>query len=163
MSTQYNDAVTFTNTVIMVGQFTPPAGSFYDQHINAAANISADKLQHPIHLCGSQSGSAAAAAQAAHVGIGSTGTLKAFKAGCIGPCTGNATITLDLKKNGTSVLSSPITLNNGQAAYAQVAAVLNTTSYTSGDVLTVVITVNAGSGVLGTGLFWEFESYETAV
>jgi hypothetical protein len=43
-------------------------------------------------------------------------------------------VTVDLKKNGTSVLTSVVTITNAQAAYARVAGAIATAAYVAGDV-----------------------------
>ncbi len=84
---------------------------------------------------------------------GATGTLKGFTAGSIVPCTTGATITVDLRKNGTTVLTAVITLNGSSVAYVSQTGTFASTSLVQGDVLTAVITATVGSGTLGTGTF----------
>jgi hypothetical protein len=88
-----------------------------------------------------------------HVALGATGTVLAFKTGLIEPCTGDATITVDLKKNGISILTAEVELTSAHAAYEVVAAALSSPTLVSGDVLTAVVAVAPGTGALGTGLF----------
>lgn len=132
-----------------------PAGSITAAAIAAAAGIPATKLQHQHELTfGQPNTTAATETRVVHVVYGTTGSILAFKAGSIGVCAGAATITVDLKKNGTSVLSSPITLNSGNAARVAVAGTLSgSPTLAAGDVLEVVVTATAGGGTLGTGLF----------
>lgn len=90
-----------------------------------------------------------------HVARGAAGIIRSFDAGCISPCTGNSTIAVDIKKNGTSMLNgaTPVALSDTQIAYELVAGVLTTTAIASPDVITVVVTVTEGTGTLGTGVF----------
>jgi hypothetical protein len=84
---------------------------------------------------------------------GASATINSFKAGSVTACVGAATITVDLKKNGTSVLSAPITLNSSSTAYVVQSGTVTTTSLVAGDVLEVVVTATAGGGTLGNGVF----------
>jgi hypothetical protein len=73
-----------------------------------------------------------------------------------------ATVTVDLKVNGTSILTSVITIDNTVAAYGSVAATLAAGAATlvAGNVLTIVITATAGGGTLPTGFFCETVVWE---
>ena len=140
-------------TLTMKG-VTLPNNSVTKDKVLAGTGIEYTKLEHLHRATHKQPNSAATAeTKAIALIIGATGSTLNFKAGCIAPCTGNATITVDLKKNGTTVLSAPITLDNAQAAYATVSGTITVPGLVAGDVLTVVVAVNAGTGALGTGLF----------
>jgi hypothetical protein len=93
------------------------------------------------------------ATEVLHVGCGTAGTVKSFSAGIVSPSTGNSTIAVDLKLNGTTMLSAAISLTSTETAYELVHGVLSTTTIAAEDVLTVVVTVTEGSGTLGTGVF----------
>ena len=95
-----------------------------------------------------------------HVVVGATGTLQKFSGGSVVANTGAATITVDLHKNGASILTAAIVLDNGDAAYAVVEGVISSSSVVADDVLEVVITVNAGGGTLGKGVFASLDLYE---
>lgn len=97
-----------------------------------------------------QNGAIANATIAIHVVRGSSGTIKSFEAGSITAETGANSATVDLKKNGTTCLSSVITLDSSNTAYVPEAGTLSVTSVSDGDVLTVVVT-DSSSDL--TGLF----------
>jgi hypothetical protein len=106
------------------------------------------------HICElSWSGTAAAATQVIHVVRGATATLRSAGAGCVVANIGNATVTVDIKKNGTTVLTGTIGLSVSESAYDIVAGAISVTDSVAEDVFTAVVTVNAGTGTLGTGLF----------
>lgn len=134
--------------------FTPPANCIGDSAIPAGAGIQQTKLEHQ-HRGSYRQPNAAAAAETKVVAVvyGATGTLLAFKAGAIGPAVGADTCSVDLKKNGASVLTAPVSLTSAQAAYALVAGAIATVALVAGDVLTVVVTPNHTSGTLPTGVF----------
>lgn len=139
-------------------------GCIADKHIAASAGVAASKLEHQHRAAYAQESDTTAAAEdrVVHVVVGSTGTLQAFNAGCVVACVGNATVTVDLHKNGASVLTAAIVIDSGDAAYAQVDGVIDTTAVAAGDVLEVVITVAAGTGTLGKGAFAMLDLYEDA-
>ncbi len=131
---------------------------YYGRRDPVEAQIQATKVQHQQR--GSYAQASATTTTAATIPIFTArfaGTLIDFVAGVVGVLTGNATTTVDLKKNGTTVLSSTIVLDNANTARVVEAATLNpaAVAYVAGDVFELVMTVNAGSGALGTGFFCE--------
>lgn len=134
--------------------FTPPASSVGDTQINSADPISADKLKHQ-YLPGHSQPNTTATTETRVIHVArAAGTIEGFRAGSIAACSGAATITFDLKKNGTTVLSSVITLDNANTARVIEAGTLSgSPTVAAGDVLEVVITATAGGGTLGTGAF----------
>jgi hypothetical protein len=62
-------------------------------------------------------------------------------------------VTVDLRKNGTTILTSVITISVAQAAYARVAGAIASAAYIAGDVFELVVTATAGGGTLPQGLF----------
>jgi len=88
-----------------------------------------------------------------HTVAGAAATMVSFKAGSVTPCTGDSTITVDLKKNGTTMLSAVITLDSTEIAYEAVSGTLSVTAAVADDVLTAVVAVSEGTGTLGTGVF----------
>jgi hypothetical protein len=134
--------------------FTPPANCITKTSIPVGAGIEYTKTEHLHRAVYSQPNTAATSETKAiaHV-VGATGTLLNFLAGSIAPCSGAATITIDLKKNGSSVLSAVITLDNANTARVAEAGTITTTGVAAGDLLEIVITATAGGGTLGTGLY----------
>ena len=136
--------------------FTPPAGSITDSSINAAAGIQTTKMRHRYTKFAVQPNvTDTTETKGIHVVRGSTATVMEVVAGTIAACIGGATITVDVKKNGTSILNSVLTLNNANTARVAVAASLNVSDVACvvGDWLEVVITATTGGGTIGTGLF----------
>jgi hypothetical protein len=132
----------------------------------AAAALAADKQEHQYRITHAQESGTTAVAETIvrHVVRGATGSIIDFEAGCVVPCVGSDTISVDLTKNGTSVLVSTISLTSSQSARELVAGVLDP-SYTDlvdGDVLEVAITVSAATGTMGKGPFASFTIREDA-
>ena len=89
--------------------------------------------------------------------LGTTGTAVTFKAGSIAKAVGDSTVTVDLKKNGSSILSAVITLDNANTNRVLEAGTISSTSLAVGDWLETVITATVGTGTLPTGVFVQLE------
>ncbi len=141
-----------------------PSGCVADKHIAVAAALDASKLEHQHRSPYAQESATTAAAETRiiHVVHGTAGLAKAFKAGCVVPCEGDATITVDLLVNGASILDAAISLTSAQAAYALVDGVIDTATLAEADVVEIAVTVDAGTGTLGKGVFAYFDNYEDA-
>lgn len=133
-----------------------PAGTLRDAGVHANADIAAEKLEHqhqPVYAQASGT-TAFAETRVVHVVQGDAAELVAFEVGLAGlVISGDSTITVDLKKNGASVLSAAVVLDNGDALRTGVAGTVTMAAAVAGDVYEVVVTVSAGTGTLGKGLF----------
>ena len=137
-------------------------GCIENDHVAAVAGIEASKLEHE-HRAGwaNESGTTAVAeAHVIHVVRGLTGTVKSFATGVVVACLLGATVTVDLLKNGVSILDAAIVLDNGDAAYDIVEGVIDTAAVVHDDVLEVVVTVAAGGGTIGEGVFAALDLFE---
>lgn len=146
----------YVNGQLSAKSFTPPAGSITDASIAAAAGIQATKVQREYAQRYVQASGTTAFAEtrAVHAVFGATGTLISFQAGSVTICSGNATITLSLKKNGTTVANTTITLNSNSAAYGTATpGGFVAVATVSGDIWELAIAVAAGTGVLGLGVY----------
>ena len=154
---QFRGAVTFVNALFN-------AACVGNTHVKSDAAIDATKLKHQHRAISQQESDTTAAAEdrIIHVVRGTTGTLKEFKAGVVVACVGDSTITVDLHKNGVSVLTAAISIDSGDAAYALVEGTIDSDSVVVGDVLEVVVTVTAGTGTLGKGVFAYLDLHEDA-
>ncbi len=135
-------------------EVTLPASCVGDTEFDATDPLTATQQEHRHTGRLSQVHGSAATAErrVVHVARGD-GTVEAVRAGVVVACVGDSTITVDVKKNGTSILSATIGLDSGDAAYAKVDGTVSTAAYVAGDVFEVVVTVAAGTGTLGQGLF----------
>lgn len=140
-----------------------PAGAVGNAAIAPAAAIAATKLQHRNRPVYAQPNTAAADETRVIYHVrGATATIVAFAAGSIAKAVGDATCTVDLKKNGTTVLSAPITLDSANTNRVVEAGTLSVTSLVAGDVLEVVIDGTIGTGTLPTGVFCSLTVDESA-
>jgi hypothetical protein len=150
----------FEGDMFIYGDFgaltmTIPDGTVDDGAVAAGADILATKMRHQMnkHYAQESATLAAAGSWSIHTCWGVTAEIIAFEAGSVVICIGNATITVDLKKNGVSVLSAPIGLDSSNTIRLPEAGTISTSGLADGDMLEVVVTVNAGTGTLGKGLF----------
>jgi hypothetical protein len=142
---------------LVVGTLTMQGGSLPasvvgNSNVTAGAGIDASKLERQVVRGFSQSGTATTVTQPVHVVSGATGTVLRAYAGSIVAAVGNATVTVRFRKNGTTILSSDITLDNANTAYIVEQGTLSVTSAVAGDMFDVVITATVGTGTLPTGL-----------
>lgn len=156
MSSLIEGDMHFSGNVTFGGTVNLPAGSVTASRVAAGAQIEPTKLQQRQRVPWKQGNSdddAVSKTQVIYILTGATGTVREFKAGCVTPCTTGASITVDLRKNGTTILSASITLNQSQTARQVVSAAIQTMAVAVGDVLEVVVTATPGTGTIGKGLF----------
>jgi hypothetical protein len=130
-----------------------PAGTIVDADVNAAAAIGHTKLEHQHRITYGQNGTVAADTRVIFVCRGTSGEVVAVKAGCIGVESGGNSCTVDVQKNGTSVLTGAITLDSGDSPYTPEAGTLKTDGtedLVADDVLTVVIATSSSDA---TGVY----------
>jgi len=120
--------------------------------VSATAAIASTKLQHrraKVDSLANQGATPSAVRRVIARVYGATATLVAFRVGLVNVLA-SGTTTVDLYKNGVSVLSATVQLNStpgtGGTAYDSVAAAFSSTALVAGDVLEVVGTVSAPSG-----------------
>lgn len=140
------------------------SGVVKDQHIASSAAIDADKMQHVFNIT-TDFGLEYNATPAAKVFVlyqaQATGTLRAFNAGLYD--TGTSTsVTYDLKKNGTTVLSGVITVTNSEADRSQNDGTITVASFSAGDVFTVHLAVSSSTGATGPFASAVFEENSAA-
>ena len=138
---------------------TIPNSTVTSNAVQSAANINADKLESRIYPSHAQPNTAATAETRALFVARRAGIVNHIYVGSIVAAIGDSTVTVDVKKNGTSILSSTVTLNSSNTARIAVAATIDGTldDLVAADWLDVVITVSAGTGTLPTGVFVQVE------
>jgi len=155
-------ATVFNNDVHIAGQLTfssdggisLPKDSVTDTQVQAAAAIAASKLQSRLRKSYAQPSTQQATAETKVIHVArAAGQVESFVAGLVSKCQDGATVSFDLKKNGTSILTGTVTLSDQHADYETVSGTIDTLSYSAGDVFEVSVTVNAGFGSLGSGAF----------
>lgn len=154
----YADEVTFANAKLNAGAIT-------NTHVGASADIAATKVESRTQIMFSQESATTATSvgRCIHIVEGATGTIMAFDAGSVVANIGDSTVTVDLHKNGVTVLSSVITLDNANTAYIKEAGTISSASVVVGDVLEVVTVATVGTGTLALGVFAALVIDEKAV
>lgn len=138
-----------------------PAGALVNADISSTAAVAAFKSRQHHSKKVSQAGTAVTATEIIHVVCGLVGTLQFFKATNIAACAGSSTVTVDLYKNGSSVLSTILTLDSATGARGEEEAAFSNTSVVADDVLEVVITINqSGTDALASGVYAELRLNE---
>lgn len=125
--------------------------------VASAAGLTTGKMRHRMHTMYAQESGTAAADEARPLAVvyGAAGELVSFKAGSVVICIGAATVTVDLLKDGVSVLTSVITLDSANSAYTPEAGTIDTAAVVAGDVLEVSINETAGGGTVAKGVYCE--------
>jgi len=128
-----------------------PTGSVSDTHVAAAAGIDADKIEHNRYAQSNFAlaigGTPVAREEIVFVAMNS-GTLRGFHAGLND--TGSSTnVNFDLKKNGTTVLSSAINVTHSDADRLVKDATLSVTSFVADDVFSMSLAVTSSTGAQG--------------
>ena len=132
------------------GNFALGAGTVADQQVASLAGINASKLQHGYYFqtnfCGVIGATPTSQEFLAHV-ANSAGVLQDFSA--MLNVVGSANMTVDLLKNGSSVLSAPISLTNALSNRQVATATITTSAYNAGDVFSIKVIVTTGTGASG--------------
>lgn len=146
------------------GSVTPdslnaPASSIGNTAFNGSDPLATTKYNKRIYPGLRQAGTAVSAHVVVHYAR-AAGTVTAVRAGSIVACVGAATIVVNVKKNGTTILTGTFTLDNTNTAFIVESGTILSGAYVAGDVLSVDVTATAGGGTLGTGLFVELDCEE---
>ncbi len=142
----------FSGTCIFAGaRFA--SGTMTDDSVVALANIAASKLEQQVFSSVNLSNHATLAT-AMRVPIhrvnGTTGTLIKFGVTCTVLAGGGGSATIDLKKNGTTILTGTFNIDSTATVYTLVEpAGFTSTSLVAGDQLDVEVTAVAGTAPKG--------------
>lgn len=155
MATNTDDDCNFAGKVNFSGSVGFPVGCVGDPQVNPSSPIDVTKLRHRHNITSSQVQGVAAVTERRVVHRArAAGTVTSFYAGLTVVCTGAATLTFDVLRNGTTMLSAPLVIGNAVAAYNSLpGSLIASPVYAAGDVIEVVLTATAGGGGLGQGAF----------
>jgi hypothetical protein len=151
MPSTFDEPVLMRGGLTIVGDFIVPNNSITNEKVASSTVIAATKLAHRHYARVSVAGTVATATFPIHEAY-AAGSIVQLVVASIVVAIGAATVTVDLRKNGTTVLSSVVTLNSSSVARTPVAGTVSSASYTSGDFFEVVITATASGGTLPSGL-----------
>lgn len=154
------DADVLIKGICVPQEVTVPNNSIKDSNaIAAGANLSADKTEQRYSPSWSQPNSAATTETRTVFVARRAGTLNQFVAGSIAAAIGNSTVTLDLRKNGTTALTAVVTLDNANVArIVEAGAISGAGTFVAGDWFEVVLVATIGTGTLPTGVFCQLEA-----
>jgi hypothetical protein len=133
-----------------------PAGKIDNAAVSSTAAIAASKCQKSLRYTYFQPGTMADATIVCFFAL-NTITFKHVRVTNLTACTGDATCTVDVKANGTTILSSVVTLDSSTAAYSERSGTITDTSAADGEYITVVIDATVGTGALGTGVMVQID------
>jgi len=154
MSQSRQEGDLHVNGTLTAKVMSPPDATITNAMVSTTADIASTKLEHQ-HAINYSQANVAAADETRHIHevYGASATLLDIRAGSIVAAIGDSTVTIDLKKNGASVLSAVITLDSTNTAYTAEAGTISSAALTNGDSLTLVVDATIGTGTLPTGLF----------
>ena len=141
--------------VLKANSMTLPANSVGNNEFTSGDPLDEDKQEHRHVITYSQKHGTATVTERKPIHVPyQAGTVLEVLIGNVVACVGDSTITVDVYKNGTSILAAPITLDNTNTAFTgQELASISTPSYGAAVVFEVVVTATVGTGTLGQGLF----------
>lgn len=131
-----------------------PTGSIRAVHIDPMTQLSSVLIEQQYVRDVRQFGAVVNRTEPIHVAI-AAGEVLSIDAGMIVPPTLTATVTIDLLKNGVTILSSTLVINNGLVARdtATTGITGGSEDYVAGDWFDVQTTIATPTGVIGSGLF----------
>lgn len=163
MASSKVDGDLIVNGTLRANNMQLPNNAVGNNQFNSADPLTASKQQHQYLVGLNQAhGTAATAERRAIHCAHAAGTITDVVAGAVVAPVGDSTVTVDVYKNGVSVLSSALTLTSSGAAFEETAGTLSTPAYAAGDVIEVVLTVSAGSGTLPQGVYVRLTLREAA-
>lgn len=119
------------------------AGAVANTQVQAGAAIAADKLQQqhqPVICLFSHADDVAVVRKGIYAVYGTTATILAFRAWVSVAAGATTTVTVDLLKNGTTILSATVDFTNADSAFTiKSAAGFTSTALVDGDVLEVSV------------------------
>jgi len=143
----------------IIGSIQLDAGSVKNEHILSTERIDADLQQH-LYSCFTNFALAITGTPVAREEIlfvaEVAGTIRQF-AGLAVVDGSAASVTLDLKKNGTTCLSSVVTITNATGDGTVVDGTLSVTTVAVGDRLSVALAVSSSTGMQGVCAWFTVE------
>lgn len=138
-----------------------PNNSITDAKVSSSSPIRPAALQQSRSITFAQVHGSVSATERRPVYVaGVAGTLQGFTVGSVVVCAGAATITVNLYKNGSSILTIVPVLDNANTVYVMESGTFSSAAFVAGDVFEIVLTATAGGGTLGQGVFANLILYE---
>lgn len=161
MPAQFTETIYFAETVTFAKPPVIPALTFGNTQANANDPIAGNKTYHRYRKEFGQPKAATNVTERRVVHVAkSAGTVNEFKATVSAALTGAAAATVDLLKNGVSVLSGAVAFSSADVAFALKTGTVVTQAYAAGDVFEIAHTVTLGGGGAQSGLTGQAEFEE---
>lgn len=150
----FDGDVFFRGNLRMNSIVLPDAAITDEAQIQAGVMIDAAKLRRRLVISerGISATSATTKTVTTHIVYGATATAISVKARLTTKCTSGATVTVDVKKNGTTILSAPISFADTDSDGDIKDGTISVDDFVADDVITFVFTATAGGGSVGTGM-----------
>lgn len=141
-------------THIFVGAVSLPASTVGNSEFDQDDPLASVNAYHRFLRGWSQPNTAATSeVRTIHVAR-AAGTVNDFRAGSIGIAVGDSTVTVNLKKNGATILTGVVTLDEtGEVSRVSVAGTISDADYVAGDWFEIEFVATAGTGTLPTGVY----------
>ena len=160
MAQSIHDADLHVRGTLSSNTLTIPDATVVDADVNAAADITATKVNHRQAISYRQSGGSDVAAddQLVYIVEGTDGTIASIEAVCESvPTGGDKACQVDLKKSTgggalATVLTGTVDFSSSDTDLVAKTGTISSASLTDGDVLQVVITVSGSTGSQADGL-----------
>lgn len=146
---------TYITGTLTAGAMNVPASSVGNTEVEAQANISASKLehQHNLNVALFDHATSVVAKRQAIFRAESNCTIDEVGAYVTVAAGASTTVTIDILKNGTTVLTSTISITNAQTAYQEVAGTVSSSSLVAGDKLEANVTITGANAPKGLNVF----------
>jgi len=138
-----------------------PDATVTNAKVSSGDPLDANKTNNSYQAILAQAGTATT--ETKYIGIPrGAGSFLAFRVIQKTACAGSSTVTVDVKKNGTSILSAAVTLNSSSAVNTAIAGTITTDTFAADDYLEIVITANqSGSDALATQVMAQLDYDQT--
>lgn len=136
---------------LLGGTLTLPAAIIGDEEVNSASPLGMTKTRH-LHAKGTNFGLALSGTPVTRTELlyvaSAAGVIREFFA-LLADDGSSTSITVDLQKNGVTVLSAPISLTHSTGNGVAVYGTISVPTYVAGDRFMVVMTVSSATGAQG--------------
>lgn len=151
-----HDGDLYVRGTLRANSLAVPANAVGNDQVNAGDPLAATKVEHQfvkVYEQGRATNLTTTTGQVVHSAYADGEVVEVAAGYTVAGSSWTGSAVVDVKKNGTSVLSGTITLDAGNTVYVPETGTLSTPAYSADDALEVVVTVTAGTGTLPKGLF----------
>lgn len=141
------DGDLYVTGTLTAASLNVPASAVGNAEIEAQAGIDASKLEHVhnVTLCLSDHATSAATVRKGIWVAENSGTIDKFAAFVTVAAGAATTVTVDLLKNGTTVLSALPTITNADTALVEDVGTVSSATFTDGDIFEVSVTLTGAN------------------